>query len=821
MKKSKLFTTSLAILLGTVVGVLTTPAYAVDGNPPGLFELDGDPQDDSGAPMPDDWNMLYALDPNFGGMPIAFTGILDDPAPVTIYWKGGSKDILDIPNWWFKDGSVPDKDDITNAYAAAYLIEDDVCLDGNDDSILCSDGSAVSGPVHFTDDLVIYFGLDRFDNNGDAFAGFWFLQDKVTLNNSSQFDGAHVAKTATDPGDLLVLVEYPQGANAMPTVKIYEWDPDLFGDPNLDENNKNLGPLEMIFRSEDALCDGTGDKLACAITNVTDVPAPDWDYTPKGGMLGDDLPFETFYEGGINVTRLLEGANICISTFLAETRSSRSETSQLKDFVIGSFALCSSEIRTEIHDSAASEPAADIQTTTVKIGTVIHDFAEVKVKGPGLTLDPTGTVNFYLYDNGTCDGTVVGSDLDVALAGGTPNDATATAESKDFSTSALGVGTFSFHADYVSDNPDFPSSELVDCEVITVDKYPSMIRTEIHDSADSEPASDIQGDTVFVGLTIHDHAFVAVKGTFPGAPTPGGSVTFNRYSTLNCTGSFSQSTVGLSGGKASTGDFTPAGDTELSYSVSYSGDANYEAATDVVCEKLDIDKYDSELRTEIHKGTDHTTDLQNGNLDIGDSYHDHAYWKEKDGNTGTPAPTGNVTFEIYPNLTCFGDPLLSFGGITWPQSIGLDSNDEAATQLFKPPAGALSIKASWAEDANYHGATAACEKLEVHKVNPTILTKVIVRDRAEVAGALADAPTGNVTIKTYRSNDCGVALADDPVSTVILPLPSSGVVEQSTAVEQTLEVSANVASYLATYEGDANYNARDHKCELVQFSVLP
>ena len=130
------------------------------------------------------------------------------------------------------------------------------------------------------------------------------------------------------------------------------------------------------------------------------------------------------------------------------------------------------------------------------------------------------------------------------------------------------------------------------------------------------------------------------------------------------------------------------------------------------------------------------------------------------------------------------------------------------------------IRASWIEDDNYHGSTAACEKLEIHKVDPIILTKVIVRDRAEVTGALADAPTGDVTITTYRSNNCSGTVT----STTILTLPSNGVVEQSTGLEQTLKefvvAGDDVVSYFATYEGDSNYNARDHKCELVQFSVL-
>ena len=226
MKNSKSFSTIPAMLLGIVLSVLlvgfAVPAYAVDGDPPGLFELDADTADSNAVnDLPDDWDSLYTLDPNFGGQPIAFTGIIADPAPVSIYWKGGSKDVLDIPNWWFKDGSVPDKDDITNAYAAAYMVPEDVCVDSNDVAVLCSDGSAVGDPVHEADDLIIYFGLDRYTNNGDAFAGFWFLQDKVTLNNN-RFDGAHFAKSGDGPGDLLALVEYPQGSNAVPTIKLYE-----------------------------------------------------------------------------------------------------------------------------------------------------------------------------------------------------------------------------------------------------------------------------------------------------------------------------------------------------------------------------------------------------------------------------------------------------------------------------------------------------------------------------------------------------------------------------------------------------------------------
>ena len=80
------------------------------------------------------------------------TGIVADPAPQSIFTGGGSKDDLDIPQWKHKNGSVPDKDDITNAYAAAYTLGGDT---------------------------FIYFGLDRFAVQGSANVGFWFLQDDV------------------------------------------------------------------------------------------------------------------------------------------------------------------------------------------------------------------------------------------------------------------------------------------------------------------------------------------------------------------------------------------------------------------------------------------------------------------------------------------------------------------------------------------------------------------------------------------------------------------------------------------------------------------
>lgn len=331
---------------GIASTMVSTTVNAVDGNPPGLFELEGNIPD--GAAAGDDWGGLFAgtEGPNL----ITFTEILADPAPATIFTQGGSKDVNDVSAWKHTNGSVPDKDDITNAYAAAYNNPVDVCLNASGAAVLCSAAGALQPPIHEAGDLIVYFGLDRLANNGDAFTGFWFFQNEVSTNANGTFSGIHTAlRDDPDnpgeflPGDMFVIVNYPQASGAQPVVKVYQWDPlDADGDSNTDPDEKGGkgSPLDLVIRSADAECDGQGNKLACAIANLTPQASPPWPYTPKSGT---GLPFESFFEGGINVTQLL-GSTPCFASFLAETRSSASQTAQLKDFVLGAFPVCGASV---------------------------------------------------------------------------------------------------------------------------------------------------------------------------------------------------------------------------------------------------------------------------------------------------------------------------------------------------------------------------------------------------------------------------------------------------------------------------------------------
>ena len=129
----------------------------------GLFELDNNALNDL-LVAGDDWdNVLLGS----GGASIDNTGVLVDPAGQTIFTTGGSKDDLNTNQWRHSSGSVPDKDDITDAYAASYA---------------AADG-----------DRVVYFGMDRFAQNGSSNIGFWFFQSEMGLNvkRDLQRDAAH------------------------------------------------------------------------------------------------------------------------------------------------------------------------------------------------------------------------------------------------------------------------------------------------------------------------------------------------------------------------------------------------------------------------------------------------------------------------------------------------------------------------------------------------------------------------------------------------------------------------------------------------------
>ena len=309
----------LAGVLGVMTVMLVAATGALATHNLGLFQLDENAVDSTGAGLPDDWDRLDdgIGDPSNDDSALASVFVADGddfsggitvppglPSDDTSYFTtGGSKDVNDINQWMHQTGDVaPDKDEILNAYAAAYVNTLD---------------TANSNPG----DLILYFGLDRLANNGDAQVGFWFFQSTHARNPDGTFSGVHQV------GDILVLSHFT-GGGSVDTIQVFKW----VGPPDADN-------LLLVGSGVD--CAVSADDLVCATVNDNTEDAP-WPYVAKAPVKGqseNDFAPGSFYEGGLNATAL--GLSIgCGGSFLAETRSSQSLDAQLKDFALGDFALC-------------------------------------------------------------------------------------------------------------------------------------------------------------------------------------------------------------------------------------------------------------------------------------------------------------------------------------------------------------------------------------------------------------------------------------------------------------------------------------------------
>lgn len=356
----------LLLLTASLAALALTPnlAAALDVDTLDLFELDANANDDPANEPDDDWD----TPPDEGGA-IQFTGILPDVGGAgDLIFAGNNKDIHEVNTWTHKPGPLtgPDKNDITNAYAAAY-----------------ESGSAT----------IAYFGADRFSNVGDAFLGFWFFRGNVTANANGTFSGTHTDNNGlAGGGDVLVLVNYPQGANAVPEIQVLYWETSCTRAANNNPQPGECADTNLLLKAKQtgAECSGAvANQDFCAITNPGEIDAP-WDYTPKSGTAGM-FPSESFYEGGINLAIL--GSNSCFSSFMAESRSSKEYNATLKDFVLSSFELCSVAIAKDCTDGTlnASETGFiynySIVVTNDGAGT-LHDLVVTDNAGtPGTTAD--------------------------------------------------------------------------------------------------------------------------------------------------------------------------------------------------------------------------------------------------------------------------------------------------------------------------------------------------------------------------------------------------------------------------------------------------
>ena len=502
MSKRTKFLLGIGVIAALVIGWQVT-AFAVHDT--GAFELDGNAV--NGSAPGDDWdNVCHQVTKTLPAADqqcktaadttgaSAVSWVAEPNLNSTIFTGGGSKDPQNINKWAWKDGAggLPDKDNLLHSFAARYPST--------------SDGD------------VLFFGSDRYDNSGDAQQGFWFFQNKITLNGTSSgsFNGLH------KNGDLLVVSDFSNGGTTS-TITVYKWDTRCTKTGvQVDDDNNPTTPsltcgdanLLILATSNSANCANPNPDTACGIVNPAENPltkAP-WTFLDKSG--NTNYLNGEFFEGGVNLSELGLG-NECFSSVASETRSSTSTTAVLKDFVLGQLANCQADMTTQASRSGTITP-----------GTEVTDTATISVSGGTNATDPTGNVTFtlcaeaQLTANG-CEtgGTQVGNP--VALVGGTPNDGTATATSDavNTATSPLTPGKYCFRADWPGDT-----------------NYPGA---RSHTNSSTTPPNtecftvqDTSSITTAQSWVPNDSAHV----TLGSGGAPDGTVTFELFESADCTG---------------------------------------------------------------------------------------------------------------------------------------------------------------------------------------------------------------------------------------------------------------------------------------------
>ena len=706
-------------LLGT--GVALAVPFFFDSVP---FELDGNAlRDDT---TKEDWNSYFGTTPITTGSHVASAQIFVDGTVGTPLAFSGSKDTLDTTAWaWAQKGSHT-KGDLQHAYALGY-------------SGSCPGGTPSSCEY-------IAFGADRLGTNGDAQMGFWFLHNKVLpvgTGISGTFSGG-----GHSLNDALVLVNFVKGGTQT-NVQVYKWTAS--------------GPVLISDATTASDCAVAGaTTLACATTNTVQVASP-WTYqSSDNGVAANTFPVGGFFEGMINLTKLLNTAFApCTSTFIAETRSSQSITANLTDFLSGSFESCKATVAT----TPVKADGSSMTNATVPLGTSVKDVALID-RTPASAPPPTGTVTFSLYTNGTCTGTGTQVGNPVTISGGL-----ATSDP----TAALAVGSYGFVATYNGDGA-FPA-KAGDCEPFTVSQAQLSISTTI---AGGSPQA--------LGSTPHDNA--TVTGAVNGF-TPTGAVTFTFGA--NC-GSGSIATAGAPDGgfTASSVNSSPLGAGSYNFQASVAGDSNYLGATST-CEPLTVNQAQLALSTTIAGGT---------TFALGATPHDSATV------TGGVSPFATPAVSFLFGTSCPGGSSIA--------TAGSPDGGFTASSVNTSPLGAGSYKfqASVAGDSNYLGATSACEPLTVDKTQLAITTTIqggTVLDNGHYA--LGSKPNDSATVTggvtgfdipaitfTFGACPAGASIANASATTSIAAGGANG-------------LGAGSYNFQASVAGNDNYLTKTSDCE--------
>jgi hypothetical protein len=530
------------------------------------FQLDGDvlastTTNIGGNLQSIDWDSLFDADGEEKSLPANFTESGFDRdfethpttgnfvTSDTSTFATGSKDTLPISGWQCnRDNNVNSKIDVMNAYAAEYV-----------------------DPV--TEDEILYFGLERNVNTGDANVGFWFLQDAVACESTGAavtFSGEH------QDGDLLVVSEFSGGGDVS-TINAYRW--------NRFTGDCDATPVDCVINPPGVpgslgttpVADGVDCRdpalpapdETCGAANRDEIETP-W-LTAAKTTVGHTLPEAQFFEGGVNLT-LAELAGRCFNTFIADTRSSTSLTATLFDFSLGQLGECVPGMTTQASTNG-----------TVAPGTGVTDTATIQIEGAANPDDPTGDVTFFLCGpiaTGDCStgGTNIGTG---ELDGGTITDdglASAVSPAVNTAASPLGAGRYCFRAEWPGD-----------------DNYEGVSHTD--DDLECFSVQDTSSVTTEQDWLPNDTATI----TSAGDSNLTGNVIFELYESDDCTGTAVFTETDALAAAASPAETSTANSTvytdnvTVSWKVRFDSTADGVSDSDPVCETSSIANLDNDV----------------------------------------------------------------------------------------------------------------------------------------------------------------------------------------------------------------------------------
>ncbi|EWT00075.1 hypothetical protein N865_18020 [Intrasporangium oryzae NRRL B-24470] len=535
-------------------------AYAVHDQ---AFQLDGDVAASTttnigGSVQNYDWSSLFGTSGEKLSLPTGFTASVFskdfntnangtfNTSDATTYTTG-SKDTLPISTGWqcTASNNVNSKIDVMNAYAAAYTDPDN----GHQ---------------------LLYFGIERNTNTGDANVAFWFLQDTVACNDNgttASFTGDH------KDGDLLVVSAFTNGG-AVSTIDVYRWDrpnPSLPG---------SLNPTS-VAHGVDCKSTSAGDDV-CATTNgptngTNGTITTPWPTANAKDGVGHSLRTSEFYEGGLDLTAKGLGGH-CFNTFTGDTRSSQSLTATLFDYSLGTLGECTSKTETTPSFTTQQIPKSGDPAITAS------DSAKITVTGISTF---NATLKFFICGPNVPAGTGCTTGGDQV---GSTQTITAQGTFSSSSATITEVGRYCWRAEFSGDsNAGVPSSKddsTGECFIVTP-RQPSLSTQAGTSPVDfGSPVTD----TATLSNTA-DHQGSGGKGTdgsidpTTGGGKAGGTITFTLLkddcsTPATGTGTNPQS-VNVSGDNTyGPVSFTPDAPGTYHWVASYSGDSPNTLKTD-------------------------------------------------------------------------------------------------------------------------------------------------------------------------------------------------------------------------------------------------